>query len=314
MARDLAGHDDAIRAAVETEGGSVFKTTGDGICAVFATATAAVRAAVTAQLSLALPVRMGIHSGEAQQRAGDYFGPTLNRCARLMDTAHGGQVVVSSATAALLGDVLGEDLGLVDLGEHRLRDLQHAEHIFQVVAPGLTETFPPLRSLDAVRHNLPVQRSSFVGREPQIVAISDLLASSRLVTLTGVGGCGKTRLALEIAARNTERYPGGVFFVDLAPLADPGLLTQTVSSALGLHLASTEPADLATYLVGRATLVVLDNCEHLVDACAGLVDVMLRAGTEVEVLATSREALGVDGTRLHRSITRCRYGSPEPIH
>jgi predicted ATPase len=295
MAQDLAGHDDAIRAAVETVGGSVFKTTGDGVCAVFSTATAAVRAAVAAQLSVALPVRMGIHSGEAQRRAGDYFGPTLNRCARLMDTAHAGQIVVSSATAALIGDALGEDLGLVDLGEHRLRDLQQPEHIFQLVAPGVRETFPPLRSLDAVRHNLPVQRSSFVGREPQLILVSELLVGSRLVTLTGVGGCGKTRLALEIAARDAEHYPDGVFFVDLAPVADPGLLTQTVSSALGLHLVSTEPADLATYLVGRATLIVLDNCEHLVDACAELVDVMLRAGTEVKVLATSREALGVDG-------------------
>jgi predicted ATPase/class 3 adenylate cyclase len=299
MSRRLVAHDRALSAAVEARGGRVFKHTGDGMCAVFASAGGAVQAAVEGQRALELPVRMAVHSGEAVHRDDDFFGIALSRCARLVEVAHGGQVLLSAA-AALLVDRPAAGIELRDLGEHRLRDLGGPEHIFQVVAPGLALEFPPLASLDTLRHNLPVLRSSFVGREAELTGLCEQLVAGRLVTLTGVGGSGKTRLALEAAARLAERFPQGVFFVDLAVVSDPELVGQAVASTLDLHLVDTSSEALAGYLDRRRVLVVLDNCEHLLDACGGLAEVLLARCRELHVLATSREPLGVDGEQVFR--------------
>ncbi len=295
----LAAHDRVLKTAVEDRGGSVFKHSGDGICAVFASAGEAVTAAVEGQRKLELPVRIAVHTGEAIHRDDDFFGIALSRCARLMEVAHGGQVLLS-ASSALLTERLGAEIELRDLGEHRLRDLGDPEHIFQVVAPGLAHEFPRLGSLDAVRHNLPVLRSSFVGREIELIELCERLIRGQLVTLTGIGGSGKTRLALEAAARMVEQFPQGVFFVDLAVLADPDLVGQSVANALDLHLVDTSSERLAGYLDRRRVLIVLDNCEHLLDACAELAEALLGRCRDLHLLATSREALGVDGEEVFR--------------
>ena len=201
----LAAHDDVLRAAVEGHGGWMFKHTGDGVCAAFASARAAVDASVAAQRLLGLPVRMGIATGEAEQRGDDYFGPALNRAARVMAVGHGGQVLLSVSTAGL---VTGVDL--LDVGEHRLRDLSGVEHLFQVRADGLTTTFPPLKTVNAVPGNLPMQTTSFVGRTEEIRELTELSRAHRLVTLTGVGGVGKTRLAVQVAAELVPEFPDGI--------------------------------------------------------------------------------------------------------
>jgi len=206
MRDELARHDEILRGAVEAHQGRVLKSTGDGVLAVFARAGDAVGAAVDAQVGLCAgglpPVRMGVHTGVAEERDGDYFGPTLNRAARVMAVAHGGQIVVSGTTHSLV-----EGFELIDLGEHRLRDLADAVRVFQVVHPNLRAEFPPLRSLDALPGNLPRQVTSFVGRESEVVSLAELVCRSSLLTLTGVGGVGKTRLALR--CRSRPKRPAG---------------------------------------------------------------------------------------------------------
>jgi predicted ATPase/class 3 adenylate cyclase len=315
MSRSLARHDELLQLAVKTAGGTVFKHTGDGICAAFSTAPAALAAAFGAQRSLLaddwqesgpLEVRMALHSGAAEHRGNDFFGPVLNRTARLLDTAHGGQVVLSLVTAELVRDDLPAGADLVDLGEHRLADLHRPERVFQLTHPELPTTFPPLRSLGAHHHNLPVASSSFVGRLQELEAVGDLLRSARLVTLAGVGGVGKTRLALQVAAGLLEDYPDGVFLVDLAPLADPALLAPQVGRALGMVEAETRPvADagvvgLCEYLRWRRMLLILDNCEHLIEAVASLCDTVLGSCAQTAVLATSREPLAIAGEVVWR--------------
>lgn len=311
----LARHDELLHTAVKEAGGTVFKHTGDGVCAVFADPAAAVGAATAAQVALRaeawpdamrLRVRMAVHAGNAQHRDGDYFGPALNRVARLLATAHGGQVVLSLVTAELVRGDLHAGSNLLDLGEHRLADLSRPERVFQLVHPDLDAAFPPLRSLATRRHNLPVASSSFVGREHELAAVADLLRSSRLVTLVGVGGVGKTRLALHVAADLLEEHSDGTFLVDLAPLTDPELLASAVSQAVGLvepaELRGTDEflAALCEQLAGRSILLVLDNCEHLVDAAAHLGDAVLARCPDVSILATSREALAIGGEIVWR--------------
>jgi len=295
----LAAHDRVLRDAVEGHTGRVFKHTGDGICAVFGSASDAVLAAVEGQRKLELPVRMAVHTGEAIRGDDDFFGIALSRCARLMEVGHGGQVLLSASSAPAL-DHPQEGIEVRDLGEQRLRDLGDPEHIFQVVAPGLAEEFPRLNSLDVVRHNLPVLRSSFIGRDVELIELCERIGRGQLVTLTGIGGSGKTRLALEAAARLAERFPNGVFFVDLAVVSDSDLVGQALASALDLHLVDTSSGTLAAYLAGRRVLVLLDNCEHVLDACAELTDRLLGRCPALHVLATSREALGVDGEEVFR--------------
>ena len=293
MRAQLARHDDIWRSAIAEHSGYLFKHTGDGVAAAFASALDAATAAVSARAELddVLPVRIGLHTGEAQQRGGDYFGTTLNRCARLMGIAHGGQCVVSEATAALLRGVHS----LHDMGQHRLRDLSLPEHVWQLD----DGAFPPLRSIDSFDTNLPSQLSSFIGRERELVAAATALADHRLVTLAGPGGVGKTRLALQAAADALSRFDA-VWFVDLAPLAVPDQVAPAIASVMQLTVRAglTAQQAIAEVLQGRRALLVIDNCEHLVDAVAEVVDGLLRACRETRFLCTTREALGVEGEQV----------------
>src|SRR5246127_2515923 len=211
MRAALAAHDEVLRSAIETHGGFMFKHTGDGVCAAFASPRSAVDAAVAAQRELELPVRMGIATGEAELRDGDYFGAALNRAARVMAAGHGGQVLLADSTAGLLSGV-----DLVDLGPRRLRDVPMPVGVFQVEAPGLQTEFPPLRALDTTPGNLRPATTSLIGRESEVAEAESAVKAHRLVTLTGVGGVGKTRLATEVAGQLADEYPDGVWFFELA--------------------------------------------------------------------------------------------------
>ena len=295
MQAALAVHDGVLRSAIEAHDGWLFKHTGDGVCAAFSSARAAIDAAVQAQRELALPVRMGVATGEAQERDGDYFGPALNRAARVMGAGHGGQVLVAVSTAALVDGV-----ELVDLGERRLRDLSGATRLFQVRAEGLVSDFAALRTMDAIPGNLPVQGTSFIGREVEVKALTELVRAHRLVTLTGVGGVGKTRLSVQVAAELITEFPDGVWLVELAPVGDPAAVPDVVATVLGVTpQAGLSVADsVAQALSGRRLLIVLDNCEHVVDATADLVETILARTATVKVMATSREGLRVRAEQL----------------
>ncbi|HEV8624131.1 MAG TPA: LuxR C-terminal-related transcriptional regulator [Acidimicrobiia bacterium] len=284
---------------------------GDSVVAAFARASDAVAAAVEAQLELArepwptespLRVRIALHTGEAEARDGRYAGSTIIRTARLRAAAHGGQTVLSRATAELVNEALPEGAALVDLGTHRLRDLSRAEHVFQVTHPELPSAFPPLRSLDRVANNLPAQLTSFVGREAELAQVERLLAQVRLLTLTGAGGCGKTRLAAHAAAAVVESYPWGVWWVELGPVESGSGVSTAVLSALGLreHPSRTAVDQLADQFGQDRALLVVDNCEHLLDAVVTLVEPLLGRCPELTVLATSREPLGVSGETTWR--------------
>ncbi|MCC6626577.1 MAG: adenylate/guanylate cyclase domain-containing protein [Chloroflexi bacterium] len=242
-------------------------------------------------------MRLALHTGEAEVRDGDYYGTAVNRCARLRAVAHGGQVLLSQATYDLVQDALPPGASLHDLGAHRLRDLVRPERVYQLVQPGAPSTFPPLRSLDAYPHNLPPQLTSFIGRQVELAEIKGRLATTRLLTLTGTGGCGKTRLALQVAADLIDAYPEGVWLVELAPLADPLLVLPTLAAVVGVAEQPGQPllAGLLAGLKSRRLLLVFDNCEHLLDATARLADALIRGCPGVVVLATSREALGIAG-------------------
>ncbi len=308
MRQALRRHDALLRQAVEANHGWVVKTTGDGLHAVFASPAQALAAALAAQLALqaeawpelapqALRARMGLHTGEAEGRAGDYYGPAVNRAARLMSAGHGGQVLVSALTAGLAQDDLPQCAGLLDLGEHRLKDLVRPEHIYQLTHPDLPAEFPPILSLDALPNNLPVQLTSFVGRGRELAETAGLLVGCRLLTLTGSGGVGKTRLALQTAAEALANFPGGAWFVELAPLVEPDQVLAAVAAALDLR--SMPGAQLErqvnNFLQRKVALVILDNCEHLVHACAKLAGELLRTCPSLKIIASSREGLGVPG-------------------
>jgi predicted ATPase len=239
---------------------------------------------------------MGLHSGEAAERDGDYFGTAVNRAARLMAVAHGGQVVCSEATAALVSDAAA----LADLGEHRLRDLSAPQRVFQVLAEGLPDRFPPLESLDSYPGNLPLATTRFVGRERAVRDVAEAIKQARLVTITGVGGVGKTRLALQVAAESLPGFPDGVWLVELGGLGDHGSVEVAVASVLGVQARPDQPVatSLLGFLRGRELLLVVDNCEHLVAAAAGLVEGVIATCPGVRVLATSREGLATAGERV----------------
>jgi predicted ATPase len=295
MRSALTVHDEMLGSAIDAHGGWLFKHTGDGVCAAFGSARAAIDAAVEAQQTLALPVRMGVATGEAERRGEDYFGPVLNRAARVMTAGHGGQILVAASTAAV---VSGAEL--VDRGEHRLRDLSGVEHLYQVQATGLRVEFPPLRTLDAVPGNLPVQTTSFIGRDVAVKELCEHVRAHRLVTLTGVGGVGKTRLAVQVAAELVSEFPDGVWLVELAPVGEPGALADVVATVLGVtpQAGVSMTASLIQALSGRRLLLVLDNCEHLLDAAADLVEQLLTHTTTVRVITTSREGLRVGAEQL----------------
>jgi predicted ATPase/class 3 adenylate cyclase len=295
MRKALAAHDEVLRRAIEAHGGWLFKHTGDGVCAAFASPKSAVDAAITAQRALELPVRMGLATGEAELREGDYFGAVLNRAARVMAAGHGGQILLAESTAGLLSGV-----DLVDLGPRRLRDLPTPVGVFQVRAPGLRTDFPPLRALDVSPGNLRPAVTSFIGRESEVAEVDTALRAHRLVTLTGVGGVGKTRLALEVAAHLADEYPDGVWFFELAAVTDPAAVPDAVAAVLGItQQPGKSVADsVAAALDGRIRLLVFDNCEHVHDAAADLVEAILAQSATVRILATSREGLGVADEQL----------------
>ena len=304
--RMLARHDELIESEVARHAGIVVRPRGEGdsrFC-VFARATDAVAATLAILLafvkepwSVPLNVRMAVHTGEAEVRDGDYYGSAVNRCARIRAVAHGGQALVSSTTEELVRDSLPAGTSLRDLGDHRLRDLSAPVSLFQLVHPDLRDVFPALRSLATVSNNLPVQLTSFVGRGAEVIEVRKLLEESRLVTLTGAGGCGKTRLALQAAAEMLDGFADGAWFVDLAPVTDPALVPQAIARALGLQEEHGKPLleTVIDSLRARHLLMVLDNCEHLLTASARAATEILLACPDVRLFATGREALGVGG-------------------
>jgi class 3 adenylate cyclase len=295
MRAALAAHDQVLRKAIEAHKGWLFKHTGDGVCAAFASPRSAVEAAVAAQRALELPVRMGIATGEAELRDGDYFGAVLNRAARVMAAGHGGQILLAESTAGVLSGV-----NLLDLGLRRLRDVPMPVGVFQVRAPGLRSEFPPLRALDTTPGNLRPATTSLIGRESEIAQITAAVKAHRLVTLTGVGGVGKTRLALEVAARLADEFPDGVWLFELAAVTDPAAVPDAVAAVLGItqQPGKTVGESVAAALEGRVRLLVIDNCEHVLDAAADLIEDILTHSATVKVLATSREGLGVADEQL----------------
>jgi predicted ATPase/class 3 adenylate cyclase len=304
----VAAHDQLVRTVIEGHDGYVFATMGDGFAVAFQRASKAVAAAVELQESFAgqewaaagVRVRMGLHTGEAAERDGDYFGPTLNRTARIMGLAHGGQILLSTATTDLVPDV-----DTVDLGEYQLRGLTRRERLHQVVGPGLPREFPPLRGDQATAHNLPAALTSFVGRQAEIDSLNVQVSEGRLVTLVGPGGAGKTRLAIETARRLMDEFPDGVRLADLAVLRDPAQVAATVAKAVGHHdpLAESGGPGLVRDRLGDAigdhrVLLLLDNCEHVVEAAGELVGGLLVHCPRLVVVATSRQSLGVPGEQL----------------
>jgi predicted ATPase len=295
MRAALAAHDDVLRKVIEAHGGWLFKHTGDGVCAAFASPRSAVDAAVAAQRELELPVRMGIATGEAELREADYFGAVLNRAARVMASGHGGQILLAESTAGLLSGV-----DLVDLGPRRLRDVPTPVGVFQVQADGLRTDFPPLRTLDTSPGNLRPAATSFIGRDAELAEVQAALREHRVVTLTGVGGVGKTRLAQEVAAHLADEFPDGVWFFELAAVADPGAVPDAVAAVLGItqQPGKSVGESVAAALEGRVRLLVIDNCEHVLDAAADLIEAILTQSATVRILATSREGLGVAEQQL----------------
>jgi len=255
-----------------------------------------------ATCGVALRVRCGLHAGVVERRDNDYFGSPVNRAARIMSAAHGGQVLLSQAVVDYVREILPAAVSLRDLGKVRLKDLSTPEHVYQVVHPNLRQDFPALRSLEATPNNLPQQATSFIGREKELAELKRLLARTRLLTLTGSGGCGKTRLSLQLTADSLEQFADGVWLVELAPLSDPGLVPQTVATVLGLKEESGKPISqmLTEHLKDKRLLLLLDNCEHLLDGCANLVDALMRQCPHLTILASSREALGIGGEQTYR--------------
>jgi len=322
----LQRHDAILRQAIQANAGQVFRTVGDAFCAAFPAAPQAVAAAAEAQrlllaeawqLENPIRVRIALHTGAAEVQNGDYVGSSLNRIGRLLPVCYGGQTLLTQATEQLARDYLPEGVRLLDLGQHRFRDLVQPEHIYQLVISGLPERFPPLKTLDTVPNNLPQQLTSFIGRQRELEEIGSLLQASRLVTLTGPGGTGKTRLSLQSAAASLESFPDGAWLVELAPLADPALVPQSVASALNLREkpGQTLQEVLKEYLCERSLLLVMDNCEHLVESCAQFADDLLHACPRLKVMASSREALGIAGEVAYQvpSLSLPRSGSASDV-
>jgi predicted ATPase/class 3 adenylate cyclase len=307
----LERHRELLRGAVATQGGVEVDSEGDGLFFAFAGAKSAVAACIAGQRALltepwpsdvTVRVRMGLHTGEAIPVKGRYVALAVHQAARVASAAHGGQVLVSDATAAAVTEALPASSSMQQLGMYRLKDFDTPLMLFQVCHPDLPRDFAPPRVSPAEVRNLPASLSSFIGREREIAEVEELLVTDRLVTLTGAGGCGKTRLALEVAACKLDLFADGVWFVDLAPLSDRQLVGQTVAHALGAREEPGRPVfdTLEGFVAHRELLIVVDNCEHLIHACAVLVEHLLRAGSGVRVLATSREVLGLPGERVWR--------------
>lgn len=323
LPRLLERHRDILSRAVQAQGGYVMRSVGDAFCVAFHTAGDALHAAVKAQHDLhaepwevaSVKVRMGIHTGRADYRPdGEYDGYlTLSHVQRLMSAAHGGQVLLSAATEELVRDELPAGVALRDLGERRLKDVVRPERIYQVILPGLPADFPSIRTLDAHRHNLPAQLTSFIGREKELAEVRQLLSSHRLVTLTGAGGAGKTRLSLEVAQQVLAQFPDGVWLAELALITDADLIPEPLLAIFNLRGDPHRPAAdiLRDQLRDRSMLLLLDNCEHLVDGCARITQALLSACPKLRVLATSREPLNIAGEFDYHVPS---MNTPDPAH
>jgi predicted ATPase/class 3 adenylate cyclase len=309
MGRALAQHDTLLRGVFEAHGGHIFKTVGDAFCVAYPNTRDAVDAAVATQRALAaaaweetgpLRVRMAVHQGEAEQRDDDYFGPTLNRIARVLAVGHGGQTLLTHVAAESVRGTLPSEISLRDLGERRLKDLRQPERIFQLVVHDLPDNFPPLRSLEILPNNLPAQVTSFVGREREMAEIKRIFPTTRLLTLTGPGGTGKTRLSLQLAADLLDQFPHGVWLVELSTVSDPTLIPETMINAVGIReVPDRSPlTTLVEALRTRQLLLVLDNCEHLIAGCAQVVSNLLRSCPQVKAITSSREALNIEGETI----------------
>jgi predicted ATPase/class 3 adenylate cyclase len=311
MGTALARHDALVREAIVRHAGYIFMTAGDAFCAAFQAPGSALAAASEAQTALThepwagrarIKARMALHTGVAEVRDSGYFGPPLNRVARLLAAGHGGQILLSLATQSLVDGSLPAGARLRDMGERRLKDLVRPERVFELVVPGLPADFPPLRTLDVRAQNLPIQSTSFVGREQEMDDIKGLLRSTRLVTLTAMGGTGKTRLSLQVGADVIDEFNDGVWFVELAPLSDGRLVAQSLATVLGVK---EQPGESITDSVvkridGQQMLLILDNCEHLVNACAALCEALLASCPALRILASSRELLRIPGETAYR--------------
>lgn len=321
-AQVLADYRQLLRTASQKGNGHEVDTQGDATFIAFPRAKDALVAAVTAQRStlnhqwpnnVSVRVRMGLHTGEPLSAETGYVGMDVHRAARICAAGHGGQILLSQTTRDLVADELPEGMSLQDLGGHRLKDLASPQHLFQVVVADLPADFPSIKALDALPNNLPIQLTSFIGRERERAEVKRLLATTRLLTLAGAGGCGKTRLALQVAAEMLEQFADGVWVVELAPLSDPSLVSQTVASALAVREQPGRPilATLSDSLQNKHLLLVVDNCEHMVAASAQLVDSMLRSCPNLQILATSRERLGIAGETTWSVPS---LSSPDPWH
>ena len=311
MQAAVARHDEIVRTAIVANGGYVFKTVGDAFCAAFPTGPSAVRAAVDVQRGLAaedfsgvdgLRVRVGLHTGYADERDADYFGPAVNRVMRLMSIGHGEQILMSAATHALVQHDVPRGVSFADLGVHRLKDLAQPERVWQLVLDELRRDFPPLRSLDTLPNNLPMQVTSFRGRERDLEGLKENLAEHRLITLMGAGGVGKTRLATQLGAEVLDQFSDGVWVADLAPITEADLVPAVVAKALGISAAQVRIVDesVTDALKHKQMLLVLDNCEHLLEAAAALADAIHHRCANVCIVATSRQPLGVGGEKVIR--------------
>jgi predicted ATPase/class 3 adenylate cyclase len=310
MQAALRHHDELLHGAVESNGGHVFKTVGDEFCSVFSRAHEAVNAAVAAQHAIGaedwsavegLRVRMAIHTGVTDERDGDYYGGTVNRVARLLSIGHGGQVLLSGVAQGLVHDRLPSQASLIDMGLHRLKDLSAPEQVFQLRAPGLLESFPPLKSLDAFPNNLPAQLTPLLGRDEEVAAVAQLVRQSRVVTLLGSGGIGKTRTALQVAADLVQ--DDGSWFVNLASIDDPANVPSAIAGVFNIADEGGSQAlvdRIVAALRMKSLLIVLDNCEHVVVAAAHAIDRLVQGCPKMRILATSREALGIAGESLYR--------------
>jgi len=307
----LQDHHRLVREAIRLGGGYEVQTAGDAFFVAFERARDAVASAVAAQQALrqhpwpdgvSVRVRMGVHTGEPTPSRDGYVGIDVNRAARISAAAWGGQVVVSRTTRALIEHDMPEAVSLRDLGYHRLKDIEHPEHLYQVLHPALPAQFPPVRSLDTLPNNLPRRLSSFIGREREIKDVKRLMDTTRLLSLIGPGGAGKTRLAVQVAGDVLDSFTHGAFFVELATVTDPSLVTQALASVLGVREEPARPlqATLTTFLRGRHILLLLDNCEHLVEAVAALAEALLQAAPRLQIMCTSREALGIAGETAFR--------------
>ena len=309
----LAKHDSIMKDTIESNNGQIIKTTGDGVHAVFATVIDSINAALDAQRKFQtseifpdsdfpLRVRMGIHTGEAELRDGDYYGGTLNRAARIMSVAHGGQTLISETTLQIAREHLPKDVSVLDLGQHHLKGLSSAEHIHQVSTPELESVFPALRSQIQRTDNIPTQLTSFVGRGRELTEASSRLEGARLLTLIGPGGTGKTRLSIQLGRQLLSGYKDGVWLVELAPISDPSLILRTIASVFEIGEVAGVPFKTLVhdFLREKHLLLILDNCEHLVEASARVADELLHVAPNIKVIASSREALGISGETVYR--------------